>query len=41
LNLGQVQTKTASLFQLRDGRVTKIVTYADRDRAFAELGLEG
>jgi ketosteroid isomerase-like protein len=41
LELGQMQTKNAALFHVRDGKVTRFVTYWDRDRALADLGLEG
>ena len=39
LELEQMQPKAASLFQLREGKVTKYVIYWDRERAFADLGL--
>jgi ketosteroid isomerase-like protein len=40
LNLGEMHTRSANLFHLRNGRVTRLVIYFDRDRAFAELGVE-
>jgi ketosteroid isomerase-like protein len=33
------ETKTANLFHIRAGKVTRLVFYQDRDRAFADLGL--
>jgi len=39
LDLDQMSTESAVAFQLRDGKVTRLVPYFDRDRAFAELGL--
>jgi hypothetical protein len=39
LELGQMQTKTAGLFHLRGGKVTRLVLYFDRECAFADLGL--
>jgi ketosteroid isomerase-like protein len=40
MQVGQLQTKTATLFHIRDGKVTKRVFYWDRDRALADLGLK-
>jgi ketosteroid isomerase-like protein len=40
LNLGQIQSNAAMLFHIRDGKVTRIVIYYDRERALADLGLK-
>ena len=39
--LEDVQAEGANVFHLRDGKVTKLVSYWDRDRALADLDLEG
>jgi ketosteroid isomerase-like protein len=39
LDLGKMRTKAANLFHVRDGKVTRLVLYIDRERAFADLGL--
>ena len=36
VRIGQLR---ANVFHLRDGRVTRLVAYWDRERAFADLGL--
>jgi len=40
LEPGQVQTRGAVLFHIRDRKVTRQVIYFDSERALAELGLE-
>jgi ketosteroid isomerase-like protein len=39
LELGQMRAKGAQLFHVRGGKVTRFVTYWDRDRALADLDL--
>jgi ketosteroid isomerase-like protein len=41
LELRQVETQGAHLFHVRQTKVTRFVAYWDRDRAFADLDLEG
>ena len=40
LELGQMRSNAANLFHVRDGKVTRLVLYPDRDYALADLGLE-
>ncbi|HEY4428813.1 MAG TPA: hypothetical protein VGN08_11470 [Solirubrobacteraceae bacterium] len=40
LDLERMRTHGARLFQIRDGKVTKIVVYFDRNRALADLDLD-
>ena len=37
LELGQVRAQGGSLFHVRDGKVTRLVVYWDRERVLAEL----
>jgi ketosteroid isomerase-like protein len=39
LELREVRTEGASLFEVHNGKVTRFVNYWERDRALADLGL--
>ncbi|HEX5223635.1 MAG TPA: nuclear transport factor 2 family protein [Solirubrobacteraceae bacterium] len=40
LTVEQIEARSAVLFQVVAGKVSKLVAYQDRARAFADLGLE-
>lgn len=40
VELEQLGTQSATLYHLREGKVVKVVTYWDRERAFADLCVE-
>jgi ketosteroid isomerase-like protein len=40
LEVGDIHMKGANLFHVRGSKVTKLVLYWDRERAFADLGLD-
>ena len=37
--IGQMRTKAAVLFHIREGKVTRLVVYWDRERALSDWGL--
>jgi ketosteroid isomerase-like protein len=39
IEIGEISAKSANLFTIREGKVTSLVLYWDRERALAEVGL--
>ena len=39
LDVAEMRTEPASLFEIRDGKVGRLVLYYDRERAYSDLGL--
>lgn len=39
IDVGEISVRSANLFTVREGRVTRLVLYWDRNEALAELGL--
>jgi ketosteroid isomerase-like protein len=40
VRLKEMEPRSASVYQVRNGKVVRLVLYWDRDRALADLGLE-